>query len=116
MADTENAAVAAANPAEVSKNERSDVKPDATPTEGAVKREDNTNGDSETKRKTEDAGEEKWKLNGKSGDKDERRDERNERNNERNGRDYNDRRGGGRGRGRGRGNFQNNRRCALLAT
>lgn len=104
MADTENAAAAATNPAEVSKTESSDLKSDAKTT---------TSADVAADSKTE-AGEEKWQLNGKS---EERRGGRNDRN----GRDYNDRRGGQRGRGRGRGGFQNNNKkcdslCATLHT
>ncbi|KAF2024640.1 hypothetical protein EK21DRAFT_78221 [Setomelanomma holmii] len=112
MADTENAAGAATNPAEVSKTESADVKSETKTTETTEKADDKTNGDSESKSKTEDTGEETFKVNGKSSEREERRGGRNERNNERNGRDHNDRRGGGRGRGRGRGrgNFQNNRR------
>ncbi|KAH7072241.1 hypothetical protein BKA63DRAFT_65687 [Paraphoma chrysanthemicola] len=107
MADTETAAAAATNPAEVSKNESSGANPEVQPTESAGKSDDKPSGDGESKSKTEDAGEEKWTLNGKSDDKDERRGERNH---GRNGRDHSDRRGGGRGRGRGRGNFQNKSR------
>jgi lupus La protein len=102
MADTENAAVAASNPAEVSKTESSDVKPTtSTGIAGDAK-------DGESKAKSEDAGEEKWELNGKNKDRDERRGGRNDRN-DRNDR-FQDRRGGGRGRGRGRGGFNNNRK------
>jgi hypothetical protein len=64
--------------------------------------------DGESKAKSEDAGEEKWELNGKNKDRDERRGGRNDRN-DRNDR-FQDRRGGGRGRGRGRGGFNNNRK------
>lgn len=104
MADTENVAAAASNPAEAVKTESSDVKPttsnDATMSDAKA---DNS------KDKSEAAGEEKWELNGNSKDKDERRGGRNDRN-DRNGRfdRFNDRRDGGRGRGRGRGGFNNN--------
>ncbi|KAF2818461.1 hypothetical protein CC86DRAFT_450547 [Ophiobolus disseminans] len=109
MSDTENAAPVAANP-----TLSSDAKPEvAAPTSTEVsKTADKTADNSESKAvsmvKSEDIGEEKWELNGKSKDKDERRGERKDRN-DRNGRDSrdnrdNDRRGGGqRGRGRGRG-------------
>jgi lupus La protein len=115
MADTENAAAAATNPADVKMTESSDLQTKAASANGPAdaKSEEKAVGDSESKVKSDDAGEEKWELNGK---KDERRGERNDRGN-RNDRP-NDRRGGQRGRGRGRGGFQNNRKYvahALLA-
>jgi lupus La protein len=106
MADTENAVAAATNPAEVSKTESSDLK--ATTSAADAKSEEKVAGDSA---KSNDAGEEKWELNGNA--KDERRGGRGERN-DRNDR-FNDRRGGQRGRGRGRGGFQNNRKCVAHA-
>jgi lupus La protein len=118
MADTETAAAAATNPADVSMTESSDLQAKATSANGPAdaKSGEKAAGDSESKSKSDDAGEEKWELNGK---KDERRGGRGERNDrgDRNDRP-NDRRGGQRGRGRGRGGFQNNRKCvahALLA-
>lgn len=102
MADTENAGAAAANPAEVPKTESSDAKP-------------TTSTDVAADAKTQDAGEEKWELNGKSDDRDERRGGRNSY--KRNDRD--DRRGGGRGggrgRGRGRGGYGFNKKCVFFA-
>jgi lupus La protein len=111
MADTENAASAATNPAEVSKTESSD--PKATTSAADAKSVDKIAGDSESNAKSNDVGEEKWELNGNA--KDERRGgrDRNDRS-DRNDR-FNDRRGGQRGRGRGRGGFQNNRKCVARA-
>lgn len=99
MADTETAAAAATNPAEVPKTQGADLKSETKTTSADVA------GDS----KSAGAGEETWKLNGDSKDREERRGGRNDRH-DRNDR-FNDRRGGGRGRGRGRGGFQNNRKC-----
>jgi lupus La protein len=89
MADTENTAAAATNSTEVPKTETSvDVQSESKTEEKATKADD---------------GEEKWDLNGKSQEKNDR--------GERSGRfGRNDNRDGGRGRGRGRGNFQNNRK------
>jgi lupus La protein len=108
MADTVNAAATAPNPAEAPKAESSDrtaeVKPTtSTDAPAGDKADDSAAGDKAA------AGEEKWALNGASG---ERRSGRTERKDERNGRDDRDRRGGQRGRGRGRGGFQN-KRCDL---
>lgn len=111
MADTEIAAQAAANPTEPPKPEsaveaKADSKTEDTAAEGSA-----------AKGKSDDAGEEKWELNGKSKERDGRRNDRNDRNGRQD--RFDSRRDGGRGRGRGRGGFHHSKRCAscsLLAT
>lgn len=87
MSDTGNAAAAATNPTS-SVAEKPEVK-DAASTDVATTTK--ANGDGDSKVRSEDAGEEKWPLNGKD-KKDDRRGGRDDR--DRKGRD-NDRRGGG---------------------
>ncbi|CAO2653557.1 Nn.00g029680.m01.CDS01 [Neocucurbitaria sp. VM-36] len=94
MADTENAAQVASNPTEAPKTESST---DAQAKEQAPK--------------SDDAGEQKWELNGKSEEKSDRRNDQEHRNGRfgrNNDRRDNDRRDNRGGRGRGRGGFQNN--------
>lgn len=104
MSDTENAAATATNPA--LKTDSSEVKQDAktivnTDSPADTKGAENPAADNDAKAKTEDAGEEKWGLNGsKPNGKEDRRSGRNDRDYDR--RDRNGR-GGNRGRGGGRG-------------
>jgi lupus La protein len=114
MADTENAAATAINPAEAPKAESSDLKAEVKPTTSTEAPADSKSDDKAAGDKSAD-GEEKWALNGASGERRSGRNDRNDRKddrNDRNGRDDRDRRGGQRGRGRGRGGFQN-KRCDL---
>jgi lupus La protein len=115
MADTENAAATATNPAEVPKAESSDLKAEVKPTTSTEAPADSKSDDKPAGDKPAD-GEEKWALNGASGERRSgRNDRKDDRKDDRNGRDDRDRRGGQRGRGRGRGGFQN-KRCELART
>ncbi|KAH7371152.1 hypothetical protein BKA66DRAFT_561596 [Pyrenochaeta sp. MPI-SDFR-AT-0127] len=106
MADTENAAQAATNPAEAPKTESSgEVKSGSQAEQTQSNTEEKAADDSAAKDKSDDAGEQKWELNGKSKERDSRRNDRNGRQDR-----FDNRRDGGRGRGRGRGGFQNTKR------
>jgi lupus La protein len=111
MADTGNAAATATNPAEAPKAESSDLRAEVKPTTSTDAPAGDKADGSAAGDKAAD-GEEKWALNGASGERRSGRNDRSERKDDRHGRDDRDRRGGQRGRGRGRGGFQN-KRCDL---